>query len=520
MALYRSFATVGGMAVVSRVLGFCRDMLIAALLGAGTAADAFFVAFRIPNLFRRLLSEGSFDSAFVPLFAKRLHGEGEAAAKRFAEQALSGLALLLVLITLLGELAMPWLMLILAPGFAADPAKLKLAILCARIALPYLLCMSLVALYAGMLNSLGRFAIAAFAPSLLNVVLIVILLALAASGLADDGSLISSWLAWGVAISGVLQVAILVFAAGRAGFGLSPARPVWNADMKRLLHLAVPGLIAGGIAQLSIILGTIIASIQDRAVSWLYYADRIFQLPLGVIGVAVGVVLLPELSRHLRLGSPAAVAESENRALEFALFLTLPAALALILAADPIIRVLFEHGAFTATDARASADMLTALAFGLPAYVLVKVLNPSFFAREDTRTPMLCAGHALAVNAVLSVGLFVLVGAVGIPIATSIAGWVNAALLARALKKRDGIALDETFRRRFRGICGACLAMGIVVYAATGLLDPWFWPEKGLALQITALVLLVSTGLLVYLGTAELLGAMTLRRVLANLRAS
>ena len=300
MALYRAFATVGAMTIWSRVLGFIRDVMIAAVLGAGPVADAFFVAFRVPNLFRRLFAEGAFDAAFVPLFAKRFHGDGgEAAARAFAEQALAGLTLILVVFTLLGEFIMPWLMLLLAPGFAADPPKLALAVLLARIALPFLLCMSLVALYSGVLNALGRFAVAAFAPSLLNVVLIAVLVALIAIGDVEQSTAAVA-LAWGIAASGVLQVIVVAVAAAKSKMRLSFRLPRFDADMRRLLVLAAPALIAGGMNQLTVILNTIIASLQDRVVSWFYYADRLFQLPLGVIGVAVGVVLLPELSRRLR----------------------------------------------------------------------------------------------------------------------------------------------------------------------------------------------------------------------------
>ena len=358
MALYRAFATVGAMTVFSRVLGFVRDILIAAVLGAGPVADAFFVAFRIPNLFRRLFAEGAFDAAFIPLFTKRFHGEeGEAAARAFAEQALAGLALVLLVFTILGEFAVPWLMLALAPGFIGDPAKFDLAVLLGRISLPFLLCMSLVALYSGMLNALGRFAVAALAPSLLNVVLIVVLVGVILLGEGDQTASAIA-LAWGITVSGVVQVIVVVFAAARAKMRLSVRPPKLNADMRRLLALAAPAFVAGGMSQITVILNTVIASLQDRVVSWLYYADRLFQLPLGVVGVAIGVVLLPELSRRFRDNDHAAAMEAENRSLETALLLTLPASVALFIAAGPIIRVLFEHGAFSAVDAKATAAML------------------------------------------------------------------------------------------------------------------------------------------------------------------
>jgi putative peptidoglycan lipid II flippase len=506
MKLYRGVATVGAMTALSRVLGFARDVLIAAVLGSSFVADAFFVAFRVPNMFRRLFAEGAFDAAFIPLFAKHLHAGGQEAARAFAAQALAGLTVLLVVFTLLGEIAMPSLMLLLAPGFAGDPEKFALAVLLARIALPYLVCMSLVALYTGILNAFGRFAIAAFAPTLLNVVLIAVLLGFIASG-SESQRAAGMALAWGVTVSGVLQVLLVLFAAVKIGVRVPWTRPRLTPDMRRLVALAAPGVVAGGMAQLSIIISTVIATLQDRVVSWLYYAERLFQLPLGIIGVAIGVVLLPALSHKLRSGDHAAALASENRALEFALLLTMPAAVALFLASHPIIRVLFEHGAFTAIDTNATAAMLSAFALGLPAYVLVKVLSPSFFAREDTKTPMIFAGISMAANVVASVTLFMLIGATGIAIAATLAGWINVALLAAALRRREGLALDRTFHRRVVGIVGASTVMGAIVHVLVGLLDLWFAPSSGFLAQATALLVLVGTGLIAYLGAAHLFGA-------------
>lgn len=517
MPLYRAFATVGAMTIWSRVLGFIRDVLIAAVLGAGPVADAFFVAFRVPNLFRRLFAEGAFDAAFIPLFAKRFHGEGgEEGARDFAEQALAGLTLALVAFTLLGEFVMPWLMLLLAPGFAGDPAKFDLAVLLARIALPFLLCMSLVALYSGVLNALGRFAVAAFAPSLLNVVLILVLLTLIALGDVDQ-SRAAVALAWGIAASGVLQVIVVAVAAAKSRMRLSFRVPRLDPDMRRLLALAAPGIIAGGMNQITIVLNTIIASLQDRVVSWLYYADRLFQLPLGVIGVAVGVVLLPELSRRLRSGDHTAARDSENRSLETALLLTLPAAVALFVAANPIVRVLFERGAFSAIDAHSTAAMLAALSPGLPAFVLIKVFHPGFFAREDTKTPMIYAGIGMAANVMLALLLFVVLGAVGIAIATTLAGWLQAALLAGTLKERGEFALDQTCKRRLPAILAASLIMGAVVWALVYGLGPWFEPKNGAVAQVAALLLLVGSGLAVYAGTAAALGALDANSLLKRL---
>ena len=517
MKLYRGFAAVASITLLSRVLGFVRDVLIAAVLGTSAVADAFFVAFRVPNMFRRLFAEGAFDAAFIPLFAKRLHAEGPPAAQAFASQALAGLTLVLVVFTVLAEIAMPWLMLLLAPGFASDAAKFDLAVMLARIALPYLVFMSLVALYNGVLNAFGRFAIAALAPTLLNVVLIIVLLALVAfrSGQTTAGIA----LAWAITASGVLQVIVVSLAAARIGMRVPIERPHLTPDMRRLMTLSAPGVIAGGMAQLTMVISTIIATLQDRVVSWLYYVDRIFQLPLGVIGVAIGVVLLPDLSHKLRSGDHDAVLASENRALEFALLLTMPAAIALFIASGPIMCVLFERGAFTAADTQATAAMLSALALGLPAFVMIKVLHPSYFAREDTKTPMIYAGVAMASTVILSFVLFLAVGATGIAIASMLSGWINVGLLIATLKRRDGIKPDQTFRRRFAGICAASAVMGVVVFALVKLLDPWFAPTSGLPAQGAALITLVGVGLLVYLVTAELLGAAKIKNIIEEIGA-
>jgi len=517
MKLYRGFATVGSITILSRVLGFIRDVLVAAVLGTSYVADAFFVAFRVPNMFRRLFAEGAFDAAFIPLFAKRLHGDGPNAAQVFAGQALAGLSLILVLFTVLAEIAMPWLMLVLAPGFARDPAKFDLAVMLARIALPYLVFMSLVALYTGALNALGRFAIAALAPTLLNVVLIIVLLAVVALGGAQTTTGIA--LAWGITASGVLQVIVVALAAAKIGMRVPLERPRLTPEMQSLVALAAPGVIAGGMAQFTMVISTIIATLQDRVVSWLYYAERIFQLPLGVIGVAIGVVLLPDLSHKLRSGDHAAVLESENRALEFALLLTMPAAIALAIASGPIMRVLFERGAFTAADTQATAAMLSALALGLPAYVMIKVLHPSFFAREDTKTPMLYAGIAMVSTAVLSFVLFMAIGATGIAIATMLSGWINLGLLVATLKRRDSFKLDQTFRRRFAGICAASTVMAGVVFALVKLLAPWFAPASGLVAQAAALITLVGVGLVVYLAAAELFRATKIHNIIKEIGA-
>lgn len=483
--------------MASRLLGFVRDILIAAALGTGAVADAFFVAFRFPNLFRRLFGEGAFNAAFVPLFARRLEADGEADACRFASMAMSGLALILLVFSVVTVLAMPWLMVGLAPGFVDDPDKYNLAVTLTQIAFPYLLCMSIVALLSGVLNSVHRYWAAAAAPILLNIILIAALLAAIALGYADSSSA-GYILSAGVAIAGLAQLAMLWAAAKRAGLNVRFVRPRYTPEMKRLVELGIPGLLSGGITQINIVVGTIIASLQAGAVSYLYYADRLYQLPLGIVGIAIGVVLLPELARQLRAGHRAKAIDTQNRSLEFALVLTTPAAIALAIAADPIISVLFQRAAFSADDTANTAWALRAFALGLPAFVLIKVFQPAFFAREDTKTPMRFAFVNMVVNVVLSIVLFYgfknagWMPHVGIALATSVAGWLNAALLWSALTRTKDFEWDVRLGRNLPIVMVAALIMGAALWFALPYLMPHlafgapFWGRVGALAALVA----------------------------------
>lgn len=500
MNLVRSAATVGGMTMISRVLGFARDILIAGALGTGPIADAFFVAFKFPNLFRRLFAEGAFNSAFVPLFAKRLEGEGEASARRFAEEALSVLLFTLIALTIVAELAMPWLMYVIAPGFADTPEKFELGILFTRIAFPYLLFMSMVALLSAVLNSVGRFTAAAAAPILLNVVLIAALMA--AAPYFDNPGLV---LAWGVAVAGAAQFVMLLIAVQRAGFSFRLRWPELTPGVRRLVTLGIPGVIAGGITQFNLLVGSIIASLQDGAVSLLYYADRIYQLPLGVVGIAIGIVLLPDLSRRLRAEDGSGANNAQNRAFEFAMVLTVPAAVALAVIPVPIIQVLFERGAFDAADTQGTAVALAAFALGLPAFVLTKVFSPGFFAREDTLTPMRYAAIGIAVNIAGSLALFFWIGHVGIALATSAAAWVNAGLLGTRLVRLGYYEVDDRLKARLPRLFLACAIMGGGLYFGAEAAAPWL--AGSFAESIAALAVLVAGGLGLFAVAALATGA-------------
>jgi putative peptidoglycan lipid II flippase len=515
MNLYRSIATVSGFTALSRVLGFVRDVLTAAVLGAGPVADAFFVAFRLPNLFRSLFAEGAFNSAFVPLFTKNLQSEGEDAARNFAEEALAVLLVTLLFITILAEIGMPWLVAFIAPGFSDNAQKFDLAVLLTRITFPYLLCMSLTALAAGVLNALGRFAAAAAAPIILNVVLSAAMILAASVGLRDRPEA-AVMLAWAVSVAGFAQLAWLAIAASNQGMNLGFRRPRLTPQIKRLFSLALPGVATAGVTQINLFIGTMIASLAEGAVSHLYYADRINQLPLGIVGIAIGVVLLPELSQKLNGGDPRAAMASHNRSLEFALLLTLPAAAALCVVPGPIIQVLFERGAFHAADTSAVSMALTAFAVGLPASVLIRVFLPGFFAREDTRTPMIYAGISAAVNIVGSLSLFFVIGHVGIAIATSLSAWTNAILLGATLLRRKHFVPDANLKRRGALIVVACAVMALVLWAAAFPLARFFAPENGIVVQLLALCALIAGGGIVYLAAAQATGAVNYRALLRS----
>lgn len=459
MNLLRAVTTVGGFTLVSRILGFLRDILVASFLGTGMIADALFVAFKFPNLFRRLFAEGAFNAAFVPLFAGKLETDGRESAREFADRAFSVLLWTLLVATAVFELAMPWALMAFAPGFVDEPEKFDLTVTLTRITFPYLMLISGVSLMAGVLNSLGRFAAAAATPILLNLCLIGAVLGLTPF-LPSPGHA----LAWGFFAAGVVQFAWLYLHCGRSGLWLRLPRPRLADDVKLLLKRVVPGAIGAGIYQINLVIDTVIASLlAGGSISYLFFADRVTQLPLGVVGVATGTALLPLLSRHLRAGETEAAHHGQNRALEITLLLTLPAAVALWVLAEPVIRVLFERGAFDSTSTEMTAAALAVYATGLPAYVLVKTLAPGFFAREDTKTPVVVAAGAMAVNLVLNLILMGPFQHVGIAMATATSSWLNAIVLAWLLWRRDGLKPDRRLISRLprMALAAACMGIGL-----------------------------------------------------------
>lgn len=460
--MVRNVLTVGGWTAMSRVLGFIRDILIAAALGAGPAADAFFVALKLPNFFRRLFGEGAFSAAFIPLFAGSLAAEGHEQARRVAEGALSVLLTVLALLTLAAIVFMPEAMTLLAPGFRRDPERFALAVELTRITFPYLMLICLVALFSGVLNGLDRFAIAAAAPLLFNVALI--------GGLALAPFLalpLVHGLAWGVAAAGILQFVLLAWAVAAAGMPLRLPAPRLTPEVRLLLRRMGPGAIGAGVTQINLMVDVIIASfLPQGSIAFLYYADRVNQLPLGVIGTAVGTALLPALSRQVRAGEGTAALATQNRAIELALLLTVPASVGLAVAAWPIVHVLFGRGAFGAGDVTATAAALAVYALGLPAYVLVKVFAPGFFARGDTASPVKVAIVCVVLNIALCLALIGPLAHVGIALATVISGWVNALALGAWLWRQGRLVPDARLAAFLPRLVAAAAVMGVAIWSA------------------------------------------------------
>lgn len=465
MSLVSKFASVGSATLASRFLGFFREAMIASILGAGPVADAFYAAFRFPNLFRRLFAEGAFNSAFVPLFAKELEGGGREAARKFGEEVLSVLICVLLVLTALAMIFMPVLVrTVIAARFDPASETFEITVVLGRIMFPYLAAMSLVAMLSGILNSFRRYFLAALAPVLLNIFLIAVLLVALQSGAQPRTT--GLFLAWGVAISGLAQLLLLTWGVRREGFSLSLKPPALTKPVKRLLWLAIPAAITGGITQINLLVGQNIASAEQGAIAILNYGDRLMQLPLGVIGIAIGVVLLPELSRALKAGNHADARHLQNRSLEFGLGLTLPAAIGFILMPEPLVALVYERGLFTRETTQVTAQVLAAFSAGLPAFVMIAIFRPGFYAREDMKTPMWFAGTNAVVNIVLSVILFPVYGVVGIGIATAIAGWVNALLLAGAQWRGNLFRPSQETGRRLAMILLANCIMAAVVWLA------------------------------------------------------
>ena len=498
MNLLKATGTIGGLTLASRVLGLLRDSLFARYVGASFASDAFLVAFRLPNMFRALFAEGAFASAFIPMFNQKVanpDGEGLRDGLDFAEAALAVLLpVLLVMTVLLEVFAWPVTFALSGKFNGVSHDQFAFAVELSRYTIPYLMLISLVSLFGGILNSLHKFWVNAAAPILLNLTLIVALLGFhSADPLATARNQ-----AIAVSVSGLLQLGWLAFACRQNGVSLKLRRPRMSPEVKRLLKLIWPAAAGAGAVQINLVISTALAAslLAHGSVTYIYMADRLNQLPLGLIGIGLGTVLLPTISRQLGGGEEAAALETQNRGLELALLLTLPATVALVVAGEPIAAALFGYGRFTAEDTHFTAQALAAFSIGLPSYILVKVLTPGFYARQDTKTPVRYAMISMVVNLVGNLALIVPLRHMGPPLATAIASTVNVAMLYRTLVARGHFTADARLRRRAPRLLLAALAMGVVLWFGQGLLMPYVhgtWPVR-----FAALAVLVSAGMVVY----------------------
>ena len=458
MALLKSIATLSGLTMLSRLIGFVRDILIAQFLGATLFADAFFVAWRFPNLFRSLFAEGTLNVSFVPVFDQVLKEKGDDKARVFATEAFSVLFYVLLAFTVVVELAMPYIMDVFAPGFRDVPDKLVVTTQLSRITFPFLMSVSLVSLFACILNAFNKFAAAAFSPCLLNLTMIASLL-----GFASYFSNPAYALAWGVFAAGIVEFIWLLYHIYRLGFMvhlMSPVRAFVNfsSELKTLFKRMLPGVLGSGVYQINLFLDTFFATfVGGGALSWLSYAHHLFQLPIGIIGVAIGTALLPVLSHHIHTGHAEKAQYEFNRGLEIAFLMSLPCMIGLYVLAEPIITILFERGAFKATSTLPTAYALKAFSIGLPAYMLTKALAPFFYAQGDTKTPVRIAAIGVAINAVLCFTLMQFWGHIGIALATGITVWINAGQYVVLLRKK--ISLDTCCKKRLYKIAVASIVM-------------------------------------------------------------
>ena len=511
MSLALPFTIVGSATLASRVTGFFRDILIAAILGAGPVADVYVAAFLIPNLFRKMMSEGALNASIVPRLARLEKEGGEQAARGYSDDLLSLLSVVVIVMVLIAELAMPQIMSVLAFGFRADEAKFTDAVLFGRIAFPFVGFVLVVALMSALLNAVERYAIAALVPLVLNLLMISVLLALVVMtpiGKRDAGLVLVTT----VLAAGLFQLALLWWSAARAGFDVRP-RP-WDALMgrvdpsaKTLLLLALPGMVIAGSGHVHMIVASQFASLEPRAISWLYYADRLFQLPLGFVASAIGVVLLPRISRALNNDDKAAMADAHSESLVFASLLILPATVALYVLARPIAAVLFQRGAFTAEDARATAALLQVLAMALPAFVLIKVILPSFLAREQIRTPLIAVGIALSANIAGVFFLREINGALAPAYGVCIGAWTNALVLVLAARGRMSIR-TSAYLRAFAALVAAIL-MGLLIAWLAMEFKPYLSAERKFYEKGLVLGLICVSGLGFYVALAWLLRAFT-----------
>jgi putative peptidoglycan lipid II flippase len=498
MNLFKATGTIGGLTLVSRIAGFAREMLMSRVMGASWQADAFFVAFRLPNTFRRLFGEGAFSAGFVPLYAQRLQGkDGEVEARKFSEEILAVFIPTLILFTVIFEIIMgPFVFLI--SGYHGE--KLALASFLTRITFPYLLLISLVSLFSGILNSITRFTAAAFAPALLNLAMLTALILVPVGGTTTAVALAAA-----VTAGGILQLFLLLAACKRAGIVLKLRRPRMTPGVRQFVRVVIPATLGAGVYQISAFIDTFfLARIGTGALSYFNYADRLNQLPLGVIGAALGTAILPQVSKHVGANEPEKAAHVQSQAAELAMLLCLPAALALAVSAGPLISALFQGGKFTAEDAQLTALTLSIVVLGLPAYVLVKVLTPGFYSRQDTATPVKIACIVLLATVALNFLLIPPFGIAGLASAIAVCSWLNCLMLYVVLHRRGHFRIPGWLASRVARQMIACVGMGAALYGIRLVLGDWFSasPVK----RLVGVVALVGGGMAVYFPLVWILG--------------
>ena len=499
MNLIASTSTFGFFTLISRILGYVRDILIAIFLGTSFLADAFFVAFRLPNTFRRLFAEGTFNAAFIPSYAGAL-AKNKIEADNFAKNVFNLLFIILLFFVLVAEIFMPQLIFLIAPGFYKDPEKLKLAVDLSRITFPFLFFICLASFFGAILNSYNKFAAAAAAPIILNVILI--------------GSLFfSQWvnisdvliLSYAVSLAGFLQLIVLLFFVRKNFKPILSIKIKIDEQIKLFFRKLLPSIFSSGVTQINILVGTIIASFQAGAVSYLYYADRVYQMNLAVAGIAVGTVMLPELSKHVKNNNSEQITNLQNRALELCLFLSVPAAVALVLASDQIITSLFGYGSFDNVSVINTAIALTFFAFGVPAFSILKIFSNFFFARNDTKTPFYLSVVSVTLNIMISVSLFSRFGFIIIPIATSISSWINVLMHYYFIKKRDLHIFDSKFIYKFPRMILSVVVMGIILYLLLGFFSDKF--DYNESWKFIYLFIIVAISLISYFVISNFSGA-------------
>lgn len=462
-SLIRSSMVYSALTLVSRLMGFVRDLAVTYRMGASLtpAADAYNTALAFPNLFRRIFAEGAFAAAFVPAYAKALQRDGEEKADILAADAMATLVTATVIITIVAQLTMPWLMYLISPGFVSNPEKFKLAVVLTQITMPYLPCMAIVAHLSGVLNARGKFVLSAAAPIFLNLCTL-------AAVLPQHGAIAAAWAAsWGALAAGLVQAALLWWGVNKSGAKVHWRLPRLTPEIRALIALSIPGAIAASATQINIFISNFLVSHVNGGRSWLATADRLYQLPMGLVGVAVGVALLPRLSRAVHAGDKADAQTAMDQAITFSLALTLPAAAALSAMPFFLIDGLYTRGQFTIADAQATAAALFHYGWGVPAFVLTRILAPAFFARQDTRAPMRFALVSVAINIVLGIILFRVIGVPGVAAATSIAAWVNVLLMLATLARRKTYTPSAQAWSRLARIALATAVLGIVLASAS-----------------------------------------------------